>query len=93
MFDKWPEILDEGDSVDVIYLDLAKAFDTVPHQRLLIKLSGYGIGRRILEWIKQFLIGRKQKVRIGQAESAWSGVEWSATREHTWACSLCMLYQ
>ena len=74
VFDKSTEILDEGGSVDVIYLDLAKAFDTVPHQRLLIKLSGYGIGGRILEWIEQFLTDRKQKVRIRQAESAWSEV-------------------
>jgi hypothetical protein len=74
IFDKWTEILDEGGSIDVIYLDLAKAFDTVPHQRLLAKLSGYGVGGKILEWIKQFLIGRKQKVRVGQAESTWSEV-------------------
>lgn len=74
VLDKWTEVLDEGGSVDVIYLDLAKAFDTVPHQRLLNKLFGYGVGGRILEWIKQFLTGRRQKVRVGQAESAWSEV-------------------
>ena len=74
VIDKWTEILDEGGSVDVIYLDLTKAFDTVPHQRLLNKLSGYGVGGRILEWIKQFLTGRRQKVRVGHAELAWSEV-------------------
>ena len=37
------EAIDSGDSVDVIYLDFAKAFDKVPHQRLLAKLHGYGI--------------------------------------------------
>jgi retron-type reverse transcriptase len=65
VIDKWTEILDEGCSVDVIYLDLAKAFDTVPHQRLLNKLSEYGVGGRILEWIRQFLTVRRQKVRVG----------------------------
>lgn len=74
VLDKWSEILDEGGSVDVIYLDLAKAFDTVPHQRLLRKLSNYGVGGNVLEWIRQFLTGRKQKVRIGQADSTWSAV-------------------
>ena len=58
MFVKWTEILDEGGSVGLIYLDLAKAFDTVPMKRLLIKLSGNGIRERILEWIKQFLIAK-----------------------------------
>src|SRR5664279_3672539 len=74
VLDKWTDILDGGGSVDVIYLDLAKAFDTVPHQRLLGKLSSYGVGGKVLEWIRQFLTGRKQKVRIGQADSLWSAV-------------------
>jgi ribonucleases P/MRP protein subunit RPP40 len=72
VIDKWTKILDEGGSVYVIYLDLAKAFDTVPHQKLLNKLSEYGVGGRILEWIRQFLTGSKQKVRVRQAVSAWS---------------------
>ena len=74
VIDEWTEILDEGGSVDVIHLDLAKAFDTVPHQRLLSKLSGYGVRGRILEGIKQFLTERRQKVRVGHAESTWSEV-------------------
>src|SRR5664279_4398204 len=74
VLDKWTDILDEGGSVDVIYLDLAKAFDTVPHQRLLRKRSSYGVGGKVLKWIKQLLTGRKQKVRIGQADSLWSAV-------------------
>ena len=35
--------------MDAIYLDYAKAFDTVPHKRLLAKLSGYGIGGKLLK--------------------------------------------
>ena len=38
VLDKWTEAIEQGDSVDAIYLDFAKAFDTVPHQRLLVKL-------------------------------------------------------
>jgi Reverse transcriptase (RNA-dependent DNA polymerase) len=46
----------------------------VPHQRLLNKLFEYGVGGSILEWIGQFLTGRRQKVRVRQAVSAWSEV-------------------
>jgi len=37
-FEKWTEYLDAGNGTDIIYLDYTKAFDTVPHERLLTKL-------------------------------------------------------
>ena len=43
------EVVASGGVVDAIYFDFAKAFDTVPHQRLLSKLSSYGIGGYLLE--------------------------------------------
>ena len=43
MLDIWSQLLDEGDNVDVVYLDFAKAFDTVPHRRMMNKLYSYGI--------------------------------------------------
>ena len=52
--DKLCGLLDNGDTVDVVYLDFAKAFDSVPHQRLLFKLQQYGITGPILDWIKSF---------------------------------------
>ena len=74
VFDKWTECLDLGFTVDVIYLDFAKAFDTVPHHRMLLKMKSYGIDGKIIEWIKSFLIGRRQRVQIGGMESAWAPV-------------------
>ncbi len=59
----------EKHSVDVIYLDFAKAFDKVPHRRLLLKLDAYGIRGNILAWIRAFLSGRTQKVVLGPASS------------------------
>ena len=50
------------DQVNVILLDFAKAFDKVPHQRLLYKLSFYGIRGDTLKWIEAFLGHRKQQV-------------------------------
>ena len=44
------EWYDKGDSLDIIYLDFHKAFDKVPHKRLIIKLEGYGIQRNVLRW-------------------------------------------
>ena len=52
----WSESGDRGHPLDVIYLDCKKAFDSVPHHRLLEKLSKYGIKGKILNWITDFLI-------------------------------------
>ena len=46
--DRVTEELDSGGSMDVVYLDFAKAFDKVPHQRLIRKLEGFGISGRLL---------------------------------------------
>lgn len=62
----WTQQIDKGKSVDVIYFDFAKAFDTVCHSKLLSKLTAYGIKGDIFEWIKAFLNDRKQKVVINQ---------------------------
>jgi len=71
VIDRWTDILDQGGSVDAVYLDFAKAFDTVPHQRLLTKLAGYGVGGRMLQWIRQFLLGRRQRVVVAGVLSDW----------------------
>ena len=43
--------LDQGVPIDVIYMDLKKAFDTVPHKRLLYQIEYYGITGNLLRWI------------------------------------------
>ena len=55
---KW---IDVGSPVDIIYLDFQKAFDKVPHQRLLLKLKAHGIGDSITDWIEQWLTDRRQR--------------------------------
>ena len=55
---------------DVAYLDFRKAFDAVPHKRLLFKLSKYGIKGELLSWIKDFLSERSQFVKINNAKSS-----------------------
>ena len=68
------QAFDRGEDVDVIYLDFAKAFDKVPHQRLLQKLSAYGIKGKVYNWIKGFLSNRKQRVVINGIYSEWRNV-------------------
>ena len=57
---KW---VDEGSPVDVIYLDFQKAFDKVPHQRLILKLKSHGMGNSIINWIEQWLTDRRQIIQ------------------------------
>jgi hypothetical protein len=67
--ESWLSAIDAGNSVDVVFLDYAKAFDSVPHKRLLLKLRSYGIDEDLLGWIKSFLSNRTQMVQIGQGHS------------------------
>ena len=52
LMEELTEALDSNEDVDIIYLDFAKAFDKVPHKRLLKKLWGYGIRGKVHSWIK-----------------------------------------
>ena len=63
-----------GNVVDTIYLDFSKAFDTVPHRRLLGKLESYGIHGEILSWIKSFLQDRTQQVIVNGSASSTASV-------------------
>ena len=56
-------------SVDIVYLDVRKAFDSVSHQKIIYKLSKYGIGGSLLAWIQNFLSNRVQRVKVGNAYS------------------------
>ena len=56
--------MDRGGDIDAVYLDFSKWFDSVPHERLLLKLRQYGIQGKLWCWISDFLKGRKQQVSI-----------------------------
>lgn len=60
----WATSVDAGHSLDVVFVDFSKAFDKVPHKRLLSKLSAYGLDGKILKWIENFLIGRTLQVCV-----------------------------
>ena len=60
----------DGNVVDAIYLDFAKAFNTVPYRRLIGKLESYGISENLLGWISDFLPERSHIVSVNGAKSA-----------------------
>jgi len=71
ILDDWTEYLEGGGQVDVIYTDFAKAFDKVPHKKLIHKLKSYNIAENIVQWIVAFLTNRKQKVKVNGTLSEW----------------------
>ena len=69
MYGEVVESVDAGGVVDVVYLDLSKAFDVVSHQVLLAKLRQLGFSRLVLGWIEGFLVGRSMFVSVGSGNS------------------------
>ena len=67
-------MIEKGESFDVIYTDFAKAFDSVAHERLIVKIGSLGFKGDILEWIKSFLKNRKQCVNVAGKLSQWNEV-------------------
>ena len=67
--------LSEGKQIDVILLDFSKAFDKVPHERLIHKLHYYGVRNNTLSWIRSFLQNRKQLVMVEGERSTVTDVD------------------
>ena len=66
--------VDMGRAMDVIYLDFSKAFDKVPHRRFIEKFRSLGIGGEVVQWIEEWLRGRKQRTVVNGEASDWSTV-------------------
>ena len=72
--EKMTELVDQGHSVDIFYLDFAKVFDKFPHVRLMSKVRAHGIEGLVANWIEEWLKDRKQCVVLNGAESSWRDV-------------------
>ena len=66
--------VDDGSPVDAVYSDFQKAFDKVPHQRLLFKLKAHGICNYVINWIEKWLTHRRQRVIVDGEISNWKSV-------------------
>ena len=60
--------------MDIVYLYFKKAFDKVPHQRLLVKLKAHGIENYVFSWIEQWLTHIRQRVIVDGEISNWKSV-------------------
>ena len=60
--------------MDIIYLDFQKAFDTVPHTRVLEQINGYDITSNLLKWMENFLKDIQQRVVLNNSHSMWAPV-------------------
>ena len=71
MLRKWQNCIANKGKVGAILIDLSKAFDCLPHDLLLAKLSAYGIGSQSTKLLHDYLSNRKHRVRIGSHFSTW----------------------
>ena len=67
---KVTHLVDEGQAVDVVYLDFSEAFDTVLHNILMEKLAAHGLDGCTLRWVKHWLDGQAQRVMVNGVESS-----------------------
>ena len=74
--------LHNGDRIYAITVDFSKAFDLVPHGRLLAKIANSGVDCRVVVWIREFLLGRTQRLGVeGQlSEEVTSDVRCTARK-------------
>ena len=74
VLEEWTEAIDSSKTIDCLYMDYRKAFDTVPHKRLLKKLEAYGIGQNMIDWLQDYLNERLQQVSVNGQNSEWHRV-------------------
>ena len=73
-FEEVMEMIDEGRAVDVVYMDFNKAFDKVPHGRLVQKVKSHGIRGELARWMQNWLGHSRQRVAVEGCVSEWRAV-------------------
>ena len=71
LVEEWKLALDKGETVGCILMDLSKAFDSIPHGLLIAKLYAYGMSVQSCNYIRSYLMDRRQRVKIGSHRSEW----------------------
>ena len=65
VFQDIADYMDNGDRIDAIVIDFSSAFDLVLQDRLLMKIAISVVDSRVVEWVREFLLGRTQRVKVG----------------------------
>jgi hypothetical protein len=74
IYDQFCKAVCNGKEIRVVFLDISKAFDRVWHKGLLYKLKSCGITGRLLDWLKDYLSDRQQRVIINGVTSDWGSI-------------------
>ena len=88
----WATTIQSRGQVDVVFLDISKAFDKVLHRRLSVKLSYYGINGSTLTWINDFLRNRVQAVSVNGSHSTWGNAASGVPQGSVLGPALFLLY-
>ena len=66
MLERWQNVLDKGEYLCVLFMDLSKAFDTINHDLLLAKISAYRVSNNALNLMCSYIKNRKQRTQINE---------------------------
>ena len=75
LLEDWKAALDKNQYVAAILMDLSKAFDCLPHDVLLSKLSAYGLSQNSVKLLQNYLTGRKQQIKLQGVLSSWADIQ------------------
>ena len=70
--DNWKTALDRKQFAALLFMDLSKAFDCLPHDLIISKLHAYGVSTPACELLFTYLHGRKKRVKISTSRSSWT---------------------
>ena len=74
MLEIWNKVLDKGNFVDSIFMNLSKTFDTLNRDLLIAKLETYGFSITYLRYIRSYLIQRLQRTGVNNSFSLWKDI-------------------
>ena len=71
LLEKWRRALESKQIAGIVLTDLSKAFDCIRHDMFIAKCNAYGMDKKSLKYIFDYLSNRKQRVRINNSFSIW----------------------